>query len=968
MSASLPPPAAADTLYVLDLSGFVFRAYHAVAPLSNSKGEPTHAVHGVASMLVRLIGKTKPVFFAVAMDTKEPSFRKEIFDAYKANRPPPPEDLSIQMERCKELCRKFGFAVYERGGVEADDLIATLTVRARQDGMKVVIVSADKDLLQLVGDGVVMYDSMREKVYGPAETLEKMGVGPERVRDLLSLMGDTSDNIPGVPSVGPKTAVKLLTEYGDLDGVFAHVDEVKGALKEKLRAHKAEAYLSRDLVTLKEDLDIPFGRDVLRYDGADEPALTALIKELELVRLVEQIKGRVPMRGGALADGGAPGAAAAPSAETSPSPASPAALGNSSALGSPPALGKSPAVARWESEGGSLAAPVAAADPGALATAVPLAATLADLDAFLNRAASGGALAVVPALENEDGLLGDVVGIGLAASAGDVLYVPIRHRRLDAPDMLPLGTTLQRIAQTKYPRFLTEDSKSLTLAIARAGAVLPDRVPVATFDALLTSYVLDPSRRDHSIKAWADSLVGVDLPSYDEVTEKQRGSQRDLAESDVERIARYAGLRAGALFLLEDKSREPLRTLGLEFLLGDVELPLARLLAKVERTGVRLDSKHLLDLRGEAQALIASLEQKAIAIAGHEFNLNAPRQLETILFDELKLPVIKKTKTARSTDHEVLEVLAEEHELPRIILEHRSVAKLLGTYIEALPGKVDPETGRVHTRFNQAVAATGRLSSTDPNLQNIPIRTELGRRIRRAFVPREGWSLLSADYSQIELRVLAHLSEDHELMDAFLHNHDVHARTATALFGVEEKDVTRDMRGAAKTVNFAVIYGQTQFALAKNLDITQQEAAGYISAFFARYKGVRAFMDKVVEDARDTGVVHTMLGRRRPIPDIQSKNRNLRMAAERVAGNTPIQGTAADIMKLAMIAVDRRMVAERLKSRMLLTVHDELVFEVAPEETVAMETLVRETMQTALVLKVPLVVGIGFGPNWDEAH
>ncbi|MEZ4256889.1 MAG: DNA polymerase I [Polyangiales bacterium] len=928
MPTDLPAAGSPRALHILDLSGYVFRAYYALPPMSTSKGEPTHAVRGVASMMLKLLGDQNPTHLAVAMDSKEPSFRNERYPEYKANRDAPPPDLSQQMVRCKEMMLAWGFAVYERAGVEADDLIATLTKLARKKGYDVVIVSADKDLLQLVGDGVVMFDSMRDKVFGPAETEEKMGVPPESVRDLLALTGDTSDNVPGVPSVGPKTASKLLKEYGTLDGVYANLDKITGkALKAKLEAHKDDAYLSQELVTLKDDLDVVFEDDALELKAPNDGELAKLFTELEMNRILGQIRAKFGVDAASVADSAG------------------AASGVAGGEAVPPS-------------GGGAVKPT-------VMDAVSVLTTADEIRAFVAPVAMGGRLALFPVFEDDDALTEAWVGLGVAIQ-GRAAYVPFAHRALIPPTQLPADeavTALFGAAKKKAVKYVASDSKALVTACRRLGF----DAPAFEFDALLASYLSDPSRRDQGIVALTRAELEVGLETYEEVTNKQRGSQLDFAEVEVERASAYAGRAASAVLALSMTMPSELEIQGVAQLLREVEMPLARVLSRIERTGVRLDLPHLERMAVEVKGEIAALEKKAFEHAGHEFNVNSPRQLETILFDELGMPVIKKTKTARSTDHEVLEELAMTHELPRVILEHRSLAKLLGTYIEALPTQVDPKTGRVHTRFNQAVAATGRLSSSDPGLQNIPIRTDVGRRIRQAFIPADGWSMLSADYSQIELRVLAHLSGDPELTSAFAEDADVHVRTATALFGVKADDVSREQRAAAKTVNFAVIYGQTQFALAKNLGIPQKEAQKYIDAFFNRYQGVRAFMEETVENARKTGLVHTMFGRRRPIADINSTNRNLRMAAERMAGNTPIQGTAADIMKKAMVAIDAEMVAKNMESRMF-TVHDELVFEAPDGEKDALAQLVTGTMESVVKLRVPLLVEAGWGKNWDQAH
>jgi DNA polymerase-1 len=897
--ATLPHPADDRAIYVLDVSGYVFRAYHALPPLSTAKGEPSHAVLGFTNMLLKLVNELKPVRLCVALDTRTPSVRKARYPAYKENRTAAPEDLYGQLERCFEILDAYGVARLAKDGIEADDLIATLVKRALPAGYKVVIVSSDKDLLQLIGDGVVMYDTMRERVFGPIETKEKMGVPPEQVRDFLALTGDSSDNIPGVPSVGPKTAQELLRTYRDLDDVYAHVEEItKKALKAKLIAHKDDAYLSRELVTLDEDIAIDLDFEALKWSGGDQERLRTLFRELEFTRLIEQLDPLPP-----------------------------------------------PTHERFERE------------------IVGDKARLAEIAAEL---AKHGRMSLFTALDDDAPLTGELVGLSLS-DGKRVFYVPSAHYYLGAPPQIAEKDVLEVLKPLLEDAKVAKVAASLkreTIALRRRGITLRGY----GFDTTIASYLLEAGRHAHDIEDVARAELALDLVTYDRTTEKQRGSQKQLATIDVERVSEYANERAELAWTLAELLAPRLEKEGFTSLFADVELPLTEVLVDLEGTGVRIDAPYLLKMSQEIGGQIRELEAKAYAIVGHEFNLGSPRQLETILFDEMGLPVLKRTRTSRSTDSDVLEELGDSHELPKVILEHRQLSKLKGTYLDALPKQVNRATNRVHTVYNQAVAATGRLSSSDPNLQNIPIRTDVGRRIRTAFIPEEGWSLLSADYSQIELRVLAHLSDDAELIDAFSKDEDVHVRTATALFDVAPDAVTREQRGQAKTVNYAVIYGQSHFALARNLGIDRREAMRYIEAFFARYAGVNNYMEQVIVEARRAGAVRTLLGRRRELPDLRSRNRSLRNAAERIARNTPIQGSAADIMKLAMIAIDREIHAQKLESRMLITVHDELVFETPPGEAEALRALVKREMEHPIELKVPLRVDSGFGKTWGEAH
>jgi DNA polymerase-1 len=801
--------------------------------------------------------------------------------------------------------------------------------KAREAGLTVVVASADKDLLQLIGDGVVMLDSMRDRVYGEDETIEKLGVRPAQVRDFLALTGDSSDNVPGVPGVGPKTAVQLLSQYQTLDGIYAHATEIeKKSIREKLQANKDKAYLSQQLVSLKDDVAIDFDLEKLRYGGADVPRLRQIFTDLELHRAKDELErtlGKDVPRG---------------AVETTARPAPRAAVATKPAAPPPPRMPSQPRLA-------------------------------ADLDAVrvvLDEARASGGLAIHTLLEGGDPLRAPIVGVAIAWP-GHAAYVPVEHVYLGRPAQPPLAGVIDLLRPVLEHASLTKrahDLKREALAWGRRGVRL--RFGPADFDTMVASYLLDAERHAHGLEEVARLDLGDDKPSLESMLPKVRGQKPRLSELEVERAMPAACARAAAILDLHALQAQRLDEEGLDELMRTMEMPLEHVLTDMEARGVRIDTAHLAQLDVGAEARAKALEKRCHELAGHEFNVASPRALESVLFDELALPVIKRIKTGRSTDHEVLEELAASHPLPDAILELRMLQKLRGTYLEALPRQIDPHDGRVHTRFNQAVAATGRLSSSDPNLQNIPIRTDEGRAIRDAFVAEPGFAILSADYSQIELRVLAHASGDALLVDAFKNGTDVHVLTATALFGVPPEGVTRDMRGRAKTVNFAVIYGQTEFALARNLRIERAEARRYIDAFFARYDGVTRYLQDLVHEARTTGAVRTLLGRKRVIPDIDSRNRALRFAAERIAKNTPIQGSAADILKLAMIRIHERLEAAALRSRMILTVHDELVLEVHDAEVDAVSALVRESMETAFPLSVPLLVEMGTGRTWGAAH
>jgi DNA polymerase-1 len=923
MPATLPPPGAPDVLYLVDLSGYVFRAYHAIAPLSSSKGEPTHAVMGTVSMLQKVVADRKPHSLAVAMDSKGPTFRHELDARYKANRPPPPPDLSQQMMRCEQIVRAYNIPVFQKNGLEADDFIAAVTARALADGLSVVIVSADKDLMQLVHDGdtrVVLWDSMRDRVFGPDEVKEKFGVLPSKVRDFLALTGDTSDNVPGVPSVGPKTASDLLNQYGSLEGVYAHVDEIKRAkLREALKEHETDARLSQKLVTLAGDAPIEWNKAQLVYGGADVPTLRALFEELELTRMLAVLD--------ALGSGGSPVAI--------------------STSGAAPAASAVPVVAVEAKRSAVL---VLEED---------------ELRKLVAEAKTKGVVALDTETTSTDPMRAVMVGMSLATKAGEGFYIPVGHRYLGAPKQLSIdvvrgivGPLLADASVKKVAHHLKYDE----IILRRNGMPIGGDV----FDTMIASYLLDPETTN-GLKDVARRELGVTMTTYDQVTSKQRGSQLAFDEVPLDRATDYAAADADLSFALYERYAPRVDEEGLGKLLRDVEIPLSRVLCEMEMHGVLVDVPLLEVLSKQVAEDLVRLEAKAKEIAGRDFSVRSRDQLETILFDELKLPVVKKTpKGGRSTDAEVLEALADKHALPKQILEFRELDKLKGTYLDALPTFVNPTTGRIHTSFNQVTAATGRLASLDPNLQNIPIRSEIGKKIRGAFIAPPGQVIVSADYSQIELRVLAHLSQDPELLDAFRNGEDVHARTARLIFDKGNDAVTSDERRAAKTINFGVIYGMGDSALAKQIGVSRDEAARFIEAYFTRYAGVRTFMERTVEAARQGEAVRTILGRRRFLPNLHSSNRALRFEAERVAKNTPIQGTAADILKLAMLALGRAPVVEG--AYMILTVHDELVFEIPEAKTKEAEGLIREAMSGAMKLDVPLVVDVGHGKSWAEAH
>ena len=921
--SALPPPGDENAFYVIDLSGYVFRAYHAIPPLSNSRGEPTHAVYGTTQMIKLLMDDRRPAHLAVAMDSKGGGFRREIDARYKANRLQAPDDLASQMRRTEQIVRTYGIPVFQVDGLEADDLIATMAMQilGASPLTRMVVVSSDKDLMQLVGDRLVLWDTMRDKVFGEPEVIEKFGVGPGKLRDLLALMGDSSDNIPGVPSVGPKTAADLITQFGSIDHLYeqlhghtAAAEKLRPKLREALLANEADARISQRLVSLRSDAAIAAEIGNLAFkppEGSTVVELRKLFSELEFSRLVDQLT----------------------------------------------------------------------AVPRTVTRVYRTIHTRAELQTFVEqaRAAIGNderaRLSVAVQATSTRTIDAALIGIGLSFAPGEAVYVPIAHRYLGAPAQVPiadvrevLGPLLGDASIKKVGHDLKHELEILEVA----GMPMKG----AAFDVLLAAYLLDPEA-PNELREIAQSELSVQLSTYDQVTHKdaiRRGQQLPFDEVPIEDATRFIGAHADLSRELAERFAGRIDGAGMSKLLCDVEMPLTEVLATMELIGVKVDVDKMKKLGAEVELQLSELEERARGVlrdagageeAIREFNIASPKQLETILFDVLKLPVIKRTKTSRSTDADVLEELSSKHPLPVVALEHRSIAKLKGTYLDALPKLVSPKSGRIHTTYDQHVAATGRLSSVDPNLQNIPIRTELGKKIRAAFVAPPGFVLMSADYSQIELRVLADLSKDPTLIETFRRGEDVHTRTARELFmeGRDEKP-TAEMRRRAKAVNFGVVYGQGDSALARSLDITRDEAAGFIARYFERYSSVRAYMDEQIEIARKGGGVRTLLGRRRFLADIHSANRALRLQAERIARNTPIQGTAADILKLSMVALKEPLVEG---ARMLLTVHDELVFEVPEARVEEAAKVAKAKMEGVVTLSVPLVVDVGWGNDWESA-
>jgi DNA polymerase-1 len=905
------------SLYIVDALNYLFRAFHALPKLTTVAGVPTGAIYGLTQMILRIEKEQLPTHLCVVWDAPGPTFRKEIYSGYKADRPPMPPELAAQVPLTHKLIDTFSLPVLAVPGVEADDVIATLARTAAASGLKVVICSSDKDLMQVCGERISLLDTMYNRMIGPEQVKEKFGVGPDLVGDVLALMGDNIDNVPGVAGVGPKTAAELITRFGSLEGLLAHVDEVKTKKGQAIAAAADAVRISRRLVALREDVPLPRPLAELQRVPHDFARLRNLFRELEFTRLLPQLDQLEVM----LLTGSAPQADAPPPA---PRPVEPA----------PPAEN---VVDR----------------PG--------------LERLVASIEAAGAIGVAVLADGPDPARAGLVGLAFALPGGGRHYLPLGHQYLGAPATLREAEALPLLAPVLASERIakhTHDGKLLEVLLRARGQALAG---VAS-DSMLAAYLLDASRTHYELDllTQAEGLTPISARTVWLGTGR---TTRVPAELSLDEAGPNLAAEAHAALNLAPLQAAKLAALGLADLYRNMELPLARVLARVESYGVRVDADFLRLLGQEVAVSIQALEQEIHQLAGGPFNIGSPKQLAEVLFTKLGLPIIRRTSTkAPSTDADVLEELAALHAVPAKIVEYRMLTKLKGTYIEALPALINRRTGRLHTTFNQAVAATGRLSSSDPNLQNIPIRTEVGRRIREAFVADPGYQIVSADYSQIELRILAHFSEDPDFLDAFRSGHDIHRRTAAQVFGVPHEAVTADQRRIAKAINFGLVFGQQEFGLAQVLRIPRAEARAYIESYFQRYSGVREYMERAISDARRSGEVTTLLGRRRPLPEIRASRIQDRNHAERIARNSPIQGTAADLLKLAMIRVDGGLRDRWPTARLLLTVHDELVFEVEEAAVAPFSAWVKGEMEAVYELRVPLVVDVGAGRTWGSAH
>ena len=930
-------------VYLVDGSGFIFRAYHALPPLTRRRdGMPIGAVSGFCNMLSKLIETTRAdgavSHLAVIFDHARKTFRQDIYPDYKANREAPPEDLIPQFGLIRDAVRAFNVPAIEKEGFEADDVIATYARLARQAGAEVVIVSSDKDLMQLVGEDVSMLDPLKDRPIGPEEVKEKFGVGPDKVVEVQALAGDASDNVPGVPGIGVKTAAELINTYGDLDTLLARAAEIKQPKRrETLLANADKARISRELVKLRDDVALELGLDELVVRPVDPGRLLAFMDDMEFRSLKTRLLSRLG--------------------------AAPAAADPDVAAGAP-----APAEVLAGAEGDQAPAPIR--------RHYHLIQDLAALDAWIGRARRAGLVAVDTETTSLDANRAELVGASLAIEPSEACYIPLQHRtagegQLDLgaerPKQIPLAEALARLKPLlEDPAVLKvgQNIKYDLTILARQGI---DVAPID--DTMLMSYVLDAGLHGHGMDELAELHLGHRTIHYEDVTGSGK-AQVTFDRVPLDKALDYAAEDADVTLRLHRLLKPRLLAEKLVTLYETVERPLVPVVAAMERAGIRVDPVELARLSADFAGRMAELDGRIHAAAGENFNVGSPKQLGEILFDKLGLPGGKKGRTgAWGTGADVLEALAEQgHELPKLVLDWRQLQKLKGTYADALQAQIDPATGRVHTSFALAATSTGRLSSSDPNLQNIPVRTEEGRKIRRAFVAEPGWTLLSADYSQIELRLLAHIADVAALKQAFRQGIDIHALTASQVFDVPVEGMDPMVRRAAKAINFGLIYGMSAFGLAGQLGIPQKAAQDYIEAYFARYPGIRAYMEATRRLARAQGFVTTLYGRRCHLPDITSKNPAMRAFQERAAINAPIQGTAADIIKRAMVRLPDELTTRKLRARMLLQVHDELVFEVPNNEIEPTQTVVKAIMEGAARLDVPLVVDTGTGANWDEAH
>lgn len=897
---TIPMTTNKQPLLLIDGSSYFYRAFHALPPLSNSKGNPTGAVYGVINMIKRLMKDYESSHMAVVFDAKGKTFRDDLYAEYKANREKMPDELSVQFPPLIELIKAMGLPLLIVDGVEADDVIGTLARQATEQGIDTVISTGDKDIAQLVNKHVTLVNTMTNKTMDIAGVEEKFGVPPELIIDYLTLIGDKSDNIPGVDKVGPKTAVKWLKTYGDLDGILEHADEITGKVGENLRASLMQIPLSKTLVTIKQDLELPLSISDLNCQAEDKAALIELVRELEFKTWLNQL------------------------------------------------LDEQPVEAATEQYTTILSE--------------------AEFLQYIEQLKLAKLIAFDTETTSLEYMQAEIVGVSFAMKANEAVYIPCGHDYENAPAQLSRDFVLKTITPILEDPTIEKVGQNLKYDMNVLGNYHITMQGVR-FDTMLESYVLNSGASRHDMDTLALKYLGKNTIHFEDIAGKG-AKQKTFNQIDLAEAGPYAAEDADVTLQLHETLWPKFENeKGMRWVFENIEMPLVGVLSSMERNGVLINENALAEQSQELAIRLNEIEQEAYAMVGEEFNLNSPKQLQAILFEKMNLPIVQKTpKGQPSTAESVLQELALDYPLPKLILEYRSLSKLKSTYTDALPLRINPKTGRVHTSYNQAVTATGRLSSTDPNLQNIPVRTEAGRRIRHAFVAPQGYKIISADYSQIELRIMAHISGDPTLTAAFHNGHDIHSATAAEVLGISIDDVTSEQRRSAKAINFGLIYGMSSFGLAKQLGTSREEAQAYIDKYFDRYPKVLEYMDKTRELAHETGYVETHFGRRLYLPEINARNFQRQKAAERAAINAPLQGTAADIIKLAMIAANQWISATTLDVKMIMQVHDELVFEVAEKDVEQAKAQIQKIMCETVDLGVPLEVDAGVGDTWDDAH
>ncbi len=882
-------------LYLIDGNSYIYRAFYAIRGLSTSTGTPTNAIYGFTNMILKILREKNPDYFAVVFDAPGPTKRHETYEEYKAHRPGMPHDLRPQVPFIKEIINAFRIETVEKPGYEADDILAHIAKEAGAHGLDVFIVTGDKDMCQVVSPKIKLYDTMREKVTEEKDVVERFGVKPSQFPEIIALMGDVSDNIPGAPGIGQKTAVKLLKEFGNLDNLLANYEKIKnGRAKKAVSENIDNIKLSLELATVHPDVPVDISVKDLALREPEWAKLLEYFRKFEFSSLIKLI----------------------PDQETS-------------------SLDKTEYM------------------------------TVLDKKILKKALASvQGEITIDTETTSQSPMNAELVGISFSIEPETAYYIPLAHSYLGAPEQLSKEYVLDQIKGIFENRVILKIGHNIKydfIVLKKEGINLKG----IAFDTMLASYLLNPNKTNHNLTDASMDYLGIKKLSFNDVIGK---GKKDFSEVPINDATQYSGEDAAVTLKLKRYLEPEIKKQGLEKLFYEIEVPLIEVLADMELAGVKIDLPLMGSFSEKITKELLSIEQRIYLLAGEEFNINSPKQLQEILFEKLGLRPIKKTKTGYSTNIDVLEQLALEHELPKEIIEYRALSKLQNTYVDALPKLVNPKTGRLHTSFNQTITATGRLSSSDPNLQNIPIRGEWGKKIREAFIAEEGNLLISSDYSQIELRILAHMSQDERLIETFKHDGDIHTGTACELFGVPAEGITAEMRRSAKTVNFGIIYGISPYGLSQQLGISPEEARYYIDTYFSRHSGVKDYIDTLIKEAVETGYVSTLYQRKRAIPELKSTNKNIRQLGERLAINSPIQGSAADIIKISMLNIWNRLKKEGLQTKMLLQVHDELLFEVPEEEKDTVKELIKKEMESAVKLCVPLKVDIGIGKNWTEAH